>query len=117
MTSLSQLMSGDAIWAILAAIILPSIAGIWWYIISKTSHLYSKIAEINNTLAERGAMIKQFERYTKHIDDTLAQHDLELRNREHEINFLFWELTKDKPNEQGQQTKRPSDRQSIRRPQ
>ena len=106
----SELFSADSLWAVLAVVLVPAIGSVAWYAVTKINHLYSKVAEINTTLAERGTLIKQYEKLAEHVEETLGRHDLELRSREHEINFLFWEMNKDRPNEQSKQAPRPFDR-------
>lgn len=116
MNALSELMSGDAVWAVLAAVILPSIGGIWWYLVTKTSHLYSKIAEVKEDLAIKNEQLLRLKHDLKNQRMVVEWNSQKLTERDTDLNYLFWEMNKDYNNEQGVKAERPSNRQSLRRP-
>ena len=116
MNALSELMSGDAVWAVLAAVILPAIGGLWWYIVMKTSHLYSKVAEVKEDLAAKTEQLERLRHDFKNQKLVVDWNAQKLAERETDINYLFWELNKDYHNEQSLKAERPSNRQPLRRP-
>ena len=116
MDTISQLMSGDAVWAVLAAVILPSIGAIWWYLVTKTSHLYSKIAEVKEDLAIKNEQLERLRHDVRNQRMTVEWNSQKLAERDTDINYLFWEMNKDYHNEQGFKAERPTNRQPIRRP-
>ncbi len=115
---MSEIFSNDGIWIIISAILLPTMVATWWYMLNKTSHLYSKIAQHEATLAERGAYMefatRQFEIMIEDIDQLKSA----TSQMQTEINYLYWDLYKEMTNEnkQGVKAKRPANRQSLRRP-
>ena len=116
MNALSELMSGDAVWAVLAAVIFPSIGGIWWYVVTKTSHLYSKIAEVKEDLAIKNEQLLHLKHDLKNQRMVVEWNSQKITERDTDLNYLFWEMNKDYNNEQGVKAERSSNRQPLRRP-
>ena len=110
MGALSELMSGDAVWAIQAAIILPSLGAIWWYLVTKTNHLYSKLSEVKEDLAIKNEQIARLKHDLKNHRMAVEWNAQKLVDRETDINYLYWHINKDINHEQSKQAKRPTDR-------
>ncbi len=106
---INELMSSDGLWMVLAAIILPTLGGLWWYSI----HQLSAIRETNATQTEKIERLAHDFRNSRMVIEHL---DLEFRRLEQDINYLYWEATKGVNYEQSVKAKRSSNRQPPRRP-
>lgn len=107
---INELMSSDGVWMVIAAVLLPTIGGLWWYSI----HQLSAIRETNASQTEK---IERLAHDLRNIRQVIEYHDLEFRRLEQDINYLYWEATKGVNYEQSVKAKRPSNRQSLGRPQ
>ena len=108
---LNDLFSSDAVWTVLAAVVLPTIAGIWWFMLSKTSHLYSKLSLVSQDLATKTEKLQNLRHDMKNQRMAIEWHSKELAKLATDLNYVFWELNKKGPNDQGKQTQGPSNRQ------
>ena len=103
---------------VVAATLLPAIGAIWWYTITKVSHIYSKLSLAQVDLATKTEQIERINHDLKNLRQAAEWNTKKISDREADLNYLFWELNKKEPtHEQSIQTKRPSHGQSPRRPQ
>ena len=114
----SNLMSSDAVWAVIAAILLPTLGSLWWYTIHKVSHLYAKLAELKEVESVQAEQIERMRHDFKNLRLVVDWNTEQLKAREMDINYLYWaQIQKGGvPDEQGYPAPRSSNRQSIRRP-
>ena len=106
---INELMSSDGLWMVIAAVLLPTLGGLWWYSI----HQLSAIRETNATQTER---IDRLQHDLRNARQVIEHHDLEFRRIEQDLNYLYWDASKGVNYEQSVKAKRPSNRQSPRRP-
>ena len=115
--SLSQMLSGDGVWMVIAATVIPAIGGIWWYIITKVSHIYSKLAAVQAELATKTEQIARIKHDYKNLKQVADWNAKQIADREYDLNYLFWEINKkENANEQSVQAARSAYRQPSRRP-
>ena len=116
---LSNLMSSDAVWMVVAAGVLPTLGSLWWYTIHKVSHLYSKVSELKEIESVQAEQIERLRHDARNQRMIVDYNSEQLKAREMDVNYLYWaQLQKDGGlNEQGFQAPRSIDRQSTRRPQ
>ena len=115
--SFSQMLSGEGVWMVIAATLIPAIGGIWWYIITKVSHIYSKLATAQADMAAKTEQIDRLKHDYKNLKHVVEWNSKKVSDMESDLNYLFWELNKkETAHEQSIQTKRSSYGQSPRRP-